>query len=103
MSIASLISFISLYIYELPSHHCPFDILQGEYGYIGYPLYLSLLGGGLAGMAVGAIMPFRKIQSLEKIVPAVQARLALVSVLLYSLFLLITVYWMLFSNFTLNG
>jgi hypothetical protein len=103
VSIASLISFISLYIYELPSHHCPFDILQGEYGYIGYPLYLSLLGGGLAGMAVGAIMPFRKIPSLEKIVPAVQARLALVTVLLYSLFLLITVYWMLFSNFTLNG
>ncbi len=103
VSIASLISFISLYIYELPTHRCPFDILQGEYHYIGYPLYLSLLGGGLAGMAVGAIMPFRKIHSLEKIVPAVQTRLALVSVLLYSLFLLITVYWMFFSDFTLNG
>ncbi len=103
LSIASLISVISPYIYELPSHHCPFDILQREYDYIGYPLYLSLLGGGLAGMAVGVIMPFRKIPSLEKIVPAAQTRLAFVSALLYLIFLLITVYWMLFSNFTFNG
>ncbi|MCC6345873.1 MAG: hypothetical protein IT388_01650, partial [Nitrospirales bacterium] len=59
VAIVSLISFISLYFYEMPTHHCPFDILQEEYGFIGYPLYLSLLAGGVAGMGVGLIMPFR--------------------------------------------
>ena len=31
VSAAALISFISVYFYELPTHHCPFCILQSEY------------------------------------------------------------------------
>lgn len=50
VGIASIVSFICLYIYELPTHHCPFCILQKEYGYIGYVLYFALFGGGVAGM-----------------------------------------------------
>jgi hypothetical protein len=50
ISVLSLISFISLYFYELPTHHCPFCILQREYGYIGYLLYITLLGGSVLGM-----------------------------------------------------
>lgn len=38
----NLISFTSTYVYELPSHKCPFCILQKEYGYIGYLFYISL-------------------------------------------------------------
>jgi hypothetical protein len=38
IAVASLISFICLYFYELPTHHCPFCILQKEYGYVGYAL-----------------------------------------------------------------
>ena len=34
-AILSLIIFFSTYIYELPSHHCPFCILQKDYYYIG--------------------------------------------------------------------
>jgi len=36
-SIMAILSFVSVYFYELPTHHCPFCILQKEYGYIGYP------------------------------------------------------------------
>ena len=43
VSVAALISFISLYFYELPTHHCPFCILQREYGYVGYLIYATLL------------------------------------------------------------
>ena len=39
VSAAALISFISPYIYELPTHHCPFCILQKEYRFIGYPMH----------------------------------------------------------------
>ncbi len=38
LSIHALIAFISLYVYELPTHHCPFCLLHREYGGIGYPL-----------------------------------------------------------------
>jgi hypothetical protein len=35
--------------------------LQKEYHFIGYLLYLMLLLGGLAGMGVGVLMPWRQI------------------------------------------
>jgi hypothetical protein len=31
-SIMAILSFVSVYFYELPTHHCPFCILQKEYG-----------------------------------------------------------------------
>lgn len=103
VSIAALVSFISLYFYELPTHHCPFDILQREYSYIGYLLYIALLGGGAAGIGVGVIMPFRGIESLSVIVPRLQRRLALASVVLYFGFALISTVRMLTTSFRLEG
>jgi len=50
VALAAVISFISVYFYEMPTHHCPFDILQGEYHYVGYPLYAGLLGSVFCGM-----------------------------------------------------
>jgi hypothetical protein len=102
-SILSLLSFISLYFYELPTHHCPFCILHGEYGYIGYPLYVSLLGGGIAGMGVGILMPFRNIRSLAGIIPSFQKSLALVSLVLLFIFAVIVTYRMVFTDFILGG
>lgn len=98
ISIASVISFISIYFYELPTHHCPFCILQKEYGYIGYLLYLLLLVGGLAGMGVGLLMPFRPIPSLKATLPAIQKHLALTSIIFYLLFTAIATYQIIFSN-----
>ena len=98
ISIASFISFISIYFYELPTHHCPFCILQQEYGYIGYCLYLLLLVGGLAGMGVGLLMPFRPIPSLKATLPTIQKHLALTSIIFYLLFTAIATYQIIFSN-----
>ena len=98
ISIAAFISFISIYFYELPTHHCPFCILQQEYGYIGYFLYLLLLVGGLAGMGVGLLMPFRQTPSLKETLPTIQKRLALTSVIFYLLFTAIATYQIIFSN-----
>jgi hypothetical protein len=101
VSIVALISYISLYIYELPTHHCPFDILQKEYNFVGYPLYMTLLGGTVAGLGVGVVMPFRKIKSLMEIVPTIQRRLTLTSLISYSLFMLIVAHSVIFSSLTL--
>lgn len=98
---ASLVSFICLYIYELPSHHCPFCILQREYGYIGYALYATLLGGGISGLGVGALMPFRGNNSLSEAIPRIQRRLAQTAMFLYLLFLLFVSYSMLSTSFRL--
>jgi len=102
ISVLSIISFISLYYYELPTHHCPFCILQKEYGYIGYPLYVALLGGAVSGMGVGILMPFRKIGSLSAAMPSFQRRLALISFILFALFVLLVTWRMTFSDFILE-
>ncbi len=103
ISILSIISFISLYFYELPTHHCPFCILQKEYGYIGYPLYLTLLGGAISGMGVGLLMPFRNIRSLSDKIPPIQRKLALASSILFFIFAVLSTYPIFFSDFMLEG
>ncbi len=55
ISLISLISFFGTYIYELPSHHCPFCMLQSDYHYIGYVLYLFLFLGTFNGTVLGLI------------------------------------------------
>ncbi len=100
-SIIALISFISIYFYELPTHHCPFCILHQEYGYVGYPIYLTLLMGAISGLGVGSIAPFRKIMSLNQIIPKIQRRLALISVLSYSAFVLIVSYGIFSSHLSM--
>ena len=98
MGIASLISFISPAIYELPTHHCPFCVLQKEYGYIGYLFYATLLGGAVTGMGVGILKPFRSIPSMAVIIPSMQKRLAVLSVLFYASACLLTLVAVLRSN-----
>ena len=102
VSTAAVISFISLYFYELPTHHCPFCILQKEYHYIGYPLYIFLLAGTVTGLGTGVLLPFRNIASLSGTLPALRRRLTLISVLCYILFSAIASWPILFSSFTLD-
>ena len=103
VSALSLMLFISLYIYEIPTHHCPFCILKKEYHFIGYPLYGALLTGAVGGIGTGMLQPFRKIRSLALIVPAIQKRLTLVAVILYLIFSALSVYKMVFTTFMLGG
>jgi hypothetical protein len=77
--ISGILSFVSLYIYEHPHHHCPFCVLKPEYGYQGYALYVPLFVATAAGLAVGAIRPFAGVASLRAIVPEFSRRLAAVA------------------------
>jgi hypothetical protein len=101
ISIGALISFISIYFYELPTHHCPFCLLQAEYGYVGYPIYITILLSGVTGLGTGALLPFRKIPSLTAVIPRIQKRLALISVLANFVLVLISGYGVLFSNLSM--
>lgn len=45
ISYFSIIYFFSTYIYELPTHKCPFCMMQKEYNYIGYLVWGFLILG----------------------------------------------------------
>ena len=98
VALASIISVISLYIYELPTHHCPFCIIMEDYQYIGYLLYILLFGAVVAGIGSGALLPFRELESLRDLLPSLIRRLTLVSVSLYFLFTSLVTYKIIFSN-----
>jgi hypothetical protein len=98
VGIAALISFIGPYAYELPTHHCPFCVLQREYRYIGYVLYIGLLGSAVTGMGVGALTPFRHTPSLRSIVPSLQKTLAIMTLIFSSLLGLTTLVIVLSSS-----
>ena len=100
-AIIGVLSFISLYIYEHPHHHCPFCILKPEYDYQGYWLYLPLFTATAAGLGAGALQPFARVRSLASVIPGVSARLAGISALGYSLFIAIATYFVLASKLIL--
>ncbi|GMU49345.1 MAG: hypothetical protein AMXMBFR31_15710 [Candidatus Desulfobacillus denitrificans] len=100
-TIVGVLSFVSLYLYEHPNHHCPFCILKPEYGHQGYWLYVPLFAATAAGLGTGALQPFRHVASLREIVPAVSARLADLAAFGYLLVALIATYFVLHSNLIL--
>lgn len=86
VGLAALVAYVSPYVYELPTHRCPFCLLHAEYGFVGYPLYATLLGGAVCGLGAGALAPFRGVPSLAAALPGVQRRLALAAAALLVLF-----------------
>ena len=103
VSVAAIYSFISPYIYELPTHACPFCLLQKDYGYIGYPLYITLLGAAIAGLSVAVLMPFRRVPTLSRLLPVLQRRLALTAAVLFLIFLILVTVRILMSGLVLGG
>ncbi len=86
VALAALLSFVSLYIYQLPTHHCPFCMLQREYAFVGFPLYLFLFVGVVCGSGVGVLGLAGRQASLAEIVPARCRRLVLAALICYTLF-----------------
>ena len=55
IAIITLIAFFGTYIYELPTHRCPFCMLQKEYHYVGYLLYTLLFSGTFSGIVLSFV------------------------------------------------
>lgn len=101
VAMAGILSFVSLYIYEHPHHHCPFCVLKPEYHYQGYWLYLPLFIGTAAGLGVGAIQPFARVPSLATIVPTTARKLAALATAMWLLFAIIASFMILNSRLVL--
>ena len=66
ISYYSVTYFFSTYIYELPTHQCPFCMLQKEYNFIGYFLWASLLIGTFMSMSTIVLEKYIK-QNINKL------------------------------------
>ncbi|MDD2659447.1 MAG: hypothetical protein PHY54_07185 [Methylococcales bacterium] len=102
ISLAAIISSISLYIYELPTHHCPFCIIMEEYSYIGYLLYIILFGAVVSGLGVGVLSPSRNVESLKLMLSGFIRKLALTSVILYAAFTALVTYKIVSSSLVIS-
>lgn len=92
VGLGAVIAGIAPYFYELPTHHCPFCILKGEYHRVGYLLLGPLLVSGAAGSGVCLLHPFRTLTSLAAVIPRLQRRLA-VAILASLVLLAVVVLW----------
>lgn len=86
IGLAAIISTISVYVYELPHHHCPFCILKREYHHLGYALYVPLFLGTALGVGTGIAAAARRHASLQQVGPAIARNLALGSMLCFAAF-----------------
>jgi len=102
IALVAIVSVVSLYIYELPTHHCPFCIVMQEYHYIGYLLYTLLFGAVVAGIGSGLLIPFRNVESLKHFLDGFIGKLALVSVLLYAAFTALVSYEIVTSSLVIS-
>lgn len=100
-ALTGILSFISLYVYEHPHHHCPFCLLKPEYNYQGYWLYVPLFAATAAGLGVGAVQPFARVASLIDIVPEIAHRLSWIAAVGFAMFAAVATLMIVNSNLIL--
>jgi hypothetical protein len=103
VSLVAIVSFVSLYVYEHPHHHCPFCLLKSEYGYQGYLLYVPLFLGTALGLGSGAVRPFAGVASLSGLVEPLARRLTVLSLGLFGFMTLWTILIVARSGLVLVG
>lgn len=102
LALLALTSWISPYIYELPTHHCPFCMIQADYAYIGYFLYAALLMGSVLGMGAGLCGALRGLRSMEDGAEGPRRQLTLASLAAFGLFTAIVIWSISLSNLRIN-
>jgi len=98
MGIVAIISFISVAYYELPTHHCPFDLFQGGNGYVGYPLLTSLVVAVVAAFLSGIFWSIARRTSLEGLMMKSERTWLMLSIAAYSIFVVFAAWPLVFGN-----
>lgn len=89
-ALEAVVAAISVYVYEMPQHHCPFCILKGEYGHVGYALYIPLFAAAALGLGAGVAAPAGRIASLSEAAPRILRRCVAASMAGFALFAAVT-------------
>lgn len=103
LALVAIVSVISLYVYDHPNHHCPFCLLQPEYNYFGYALYLPLFTGTAFSLGAGLSAVFSEVESLRSRLPGMLRAQVSVSLAAFALFGLAVVWAILQSRLILFG
>jgi hypothetical protein len=103
VSLASVVSFLSLYVYELPTHHCPFDMLQRQYSFIGYPIYIFLFAAVVFGLLPGLSWPLRRLVSVAELIADSERKWLLTAVLSMMVFVGVASWKVIFGALTMVG
>ena len=59
-------NFVSPYVYDMPHHRCPFCLIEKEYFFVGYPLFICLSLGAFLGLSGSLVELFRKNAELKE-------------------------------------
>jgi hypothetical protein len=102
-ALTAIVSVISLYVYDHPNHHCPFCLLQPEYNYFGYALYLPLFAGTAFALGAGVSALFSEVESLKPRLPGMLRAQVLASLAGFALFGLAVLWAIATSNLILFG
>jgi len=103
VALVAVVSFLSLYIYELPTHHCPFDVLQAQYRFIGYPLYASLFAAAVLGLLPALAQAFRRRPSFAAAADRAEGRWLRTGLVAMAVFLALATFPVVFGGFTMRG
>jgi hypothetical protein len=101
-ALISIVSYVSLYIYEHPHHHCPFCILKSGHDYAGYMLYVPLFSAVALALSAGSTSLWSHIASLKPTVDIDTRKLTYVSLSLFVVFYAMTTYYVLQSQLTMG-
>jgi hypothetical protein len=98
VGLIAIVSFISVAYYELPTHHCPFDLFQGGNLYVGYPLVTSLVVAVVAAFLPGIFLPVAHRTSLGGLITKSERTWLTLSIAAYSLFIAFAAWPLVFGN-----
>ena len=101
VSLAAVVSFISLYVYQLPTHHCPFDLFQGGYFYVAYPLYGGLLTAVVFGLLPGIFQRLKAVTALQGPIAAAEPKWIATAMVTALLFVVVATWPIVFCDFSL--
>ncbi|MEJ1354810.1 MAG: hypothetical protein RPU52_16135 [Candidatus Sedimenticola sp. (ex Thyasira tokunagai)] len=102
-ALVSIVSYLSLYIYEHPHHHCPFCILKSGHGYAGYALYIPLFLATSLSLAASVVSVWKGVPSLSRAVEVDLPKLAFSALVMFTIFYTLSAWVVWQSNLTMGS
>jgi len=103
VAIAAIISYVALYVYEHPHHHCPFCLLKSGHDFAGYFLYVPLFLATALALSAGISSSFRKIPSLKEAIEQDASRLSELAIFAFVIFYALATFYVMNSNLVMDG
>ncbi len=91
-SLVVITVYTSPYVYAMPHHRCPFDLLKAPFQMVGYPLYFFLHGSVIGGFSCAVAALVEKQKGLAESSARLRRRAGRLSLIFLALLLLMIVY-----------